>query len=78
MKNLKKTNNPLTCIIVIKCNYKINNNVNKMNSNKKINLMIYYKDKKSNNLLMRNNLNSPLSLLDFPGLLYKCICPVQS
>ena len=48
-----------------------------MNNSKKIELIIYYTNKKANQLIMKNNLNPPTTSLDSTGVIYEFLCPVQ-
>ena len=46
------------------------------NPNKKLKIVFYYKNKKTSNLVMKNNLNQPLEPLHQSNIIYKFTCPM--
>ena len=47
------------------------------NPNKKLNFITYYKNPKTSNLIMKNNITSPPSKLQTSNVVYKFVCPHQ-
>ena len=55
----------------------IHNHTKCIDPNHKLNLTIYYKNRKSHNLVMRNNLTPPKPTLQQTNLIYGFICPLS-
>jgi Ser-tRNA(Ala) deacylase AlaX len=53
----------------------IDRNVRSIDPNERINLMIYYKNRKTRNLIMKNNLNAQRGILQTTNVVYKISCP---
>ena len=55
----------------------VQNNTKCNDSNKKLKLIFYYKNNKTSNLVMRNNLNQPLEPLQQKNIIYKFTSPLM-
>ena len=57
----------------------INRNVKSQNNSKKLSLVIYYKNKKTCNLVIKNNTTTiPSTDMEQASVVYKFVCPIQS
>ena len=52
-------------------------NTNCNDPNTKINLIVYYKNPKTSNLVLKNNMSPPPTKLQTSNVVYKFICPYQ-
>ena len=53
------------------------NNTKCINPNDKLNLIIYYKNRKSSNLIMKNNMSPPKPPMQNTNLIYAFVCPLS-
>ena len=53
------------------------NNTNCINPNDKLNLVIYYKNKTTSNLIIKNNISPPLPPMQQSRLIYEFSCPLS-
>ena len=54
----------------------VQNNTKCNDPNKKLKIIFYYKNNKTSNLVMRNNLNKPLEPLQQNNIIYRFTCPL--